>query len=332
MRIFFSGIRRQWAYSVQTAFARNLPFFYTRQVDVPVDQRVPTLTTRNILASGGTATAGATIMDHAYNVEYTQTWSGGLQYELSASTIAEVSYMGSWTVGEDNATTPNVREPGPGPIDARRPIPQLSRINAIRFDGRSRYHAVTFKTDRRLHKELAVGASYTLSTPKDDASSPGATESEANVPQNVRNIFSDDGEWAQHSSFDHRHQFVASATYEVPWFVSGRGLWRAILGGWRVNAVLTAQPGAPFTVNLGVDQANVGAGPVQRPDQSRDANLPRSARTPERWFDTAAFTLPAPFTFGSARRNSVLSPGFANVDASRAKRSTFRLVRCWRSG
>ncbi len=26
----------QWAYSVQTAFARNLPFFFTKQVDVPV--------------------------------------------------------------------------------------------------------------------------------------------------------------------------------------------------------------------------------------------------------------------------------------------------------
>jgi hypothetical protein len=31
----------QWAYSVQTAFARNLPFFFTRQVDVPADQRMP---------------------------------------------------------------------------------------------------------------------------------------------------------------------------------------------------------------------------------------------------------------------------------------------------
>ena len=31
----------QWAYSVQTAFARNLPFFFTKQVDVPVDVRFP---------------------------------------------------------------------------------------------------------------------------------------------------------------------------------------------------------------------------------------------------------------------------------------------------
>ena len=31
----------QWAYSVQTAFARNLPFFFTKQVDVPSDVRGP---------------------------------------------------------------------------------------------------------------------------------------------------------------------------------------------------------------------------------------------------------------------------------------------------
>ena len=39
-------------------------------------------------------------------------------------------------------------------------------------------------------------------------------------------------------------------------------------------------------MNLGVDQANIGAGPAQRPDQLRDPNLPDRERTAERWFDT----------------------------------------------
>lgn len=59
-----------------------------------------------------------------------------------------------------------------------------------------------------------------LSHSKDDASSPGATESEANVPQSVNNIFDETGEWAV-SSFDHRHQFIASGVYHLPFF---RGL------------------------------------------------------------------------------------------------------------
>jgi hypothetical protein len=44
----------QWAYSVQTAFARNPPFFFTREVDVPVDTRVPLYQTRDILTADPT--------------------------------------------------------------------------------------------------------------------------------------------------------------------------------------------------------------------------------------------------------------------------------------
>jgi hypothetical protein len=308
----------QWAYSVQTAFARNLPFFYTKQIDVPATQRVPMFQTRDMLARDPTAVVAPTIMDHAYAVEYTQTWSGGLQYELWPSSIVEVSYMGSWTLGADNAMLHNVPEPGPGSIQARRPIPALGVIRSIRFDGKSIYHGLTLKAEQRLRSNYSFNVSYTLSTSKDDASSPGPTEAETNLPQNVRNIFDESGEWA-YSSFDHRHLFVASGTYQGPTFSGAGGLKEHLLGGWRVNAVLFAQSGAPFTVNLGVDQANIGAGPAQRPDQLRNPELPGGSRTPERWFDTAAFALQAPFTFGSAPRNSVLGPAFASLDLVVAK-------------
>ena len=308
----------QWAYSVQTAFARNLPFFFVKQVDVPIQQQIPTLQTRDILTSTATGTIGGNIMDHAYSVEYSQTWSGGIQYELLPSTMVEVSYMGTWTLGADNATVHNVPEPGSGPIQPRRPIPQLSRINSIRFDGKSIYHGVTFKAERRLSNNYAYNVSYTLSHSKDDASSPGPTESETNFPQNVRNIFDETGEWAL-SSFDHRHQFIASGVYQVPFFRGMGGLAEAVLDGWRANAIVVVQSGAPFTVNLSIDRANIGAGPAQRPDQLRDPNLPAGERTPERWFETEAFTLQAPFTFGNAPRNSVIGPGSANVDFALAK-------------
>ena len=181
----------------------------------------------------------------------------------------EAFYMGTWTLGADNATVHNIPEPGPGPIQARRPIPQLSRINSIRFDGKSIYHGVTFKAERRLANNFAYNVSYTLSDSKDDASSPGPTEAETNFPQNVRNIFDETGEWAL-SSFNHTHQFIASGVYQLPFFSGAGGVTEAVLGGWRANAIFVAQSGAPFTVNLSVDRANIGAGPAQRPDQLRD--------------------------------------------------------------
>ena len=79
---------------------------------------------------------------------------------LLPSTIVEVNYMGSWTLGADNATVRNVPEPGPGAIQARREIPALGAIRSIRFDGKSIYHGATFRIDRpaasprRLQRQL----------------------------------------------------------------------------------------------------------------------------------------------------------------------------------
>jgi hypothetical protein len=110
----------QWAYSVQTAFARNLPFFFTKQVDVPVDVKAPALQTRDILTSNATGTIGASIMDFAYSVD-TPDVGGGVQYERSPDD-GGVSY---WARGRSAPTTaPSVTFPSPArPDSSRRPIP-----------------------------------------------------------------------------------------------------------------------------------------------------------------------------------------------------------------
>tara|TARA_B100001123_G_scaffold411037_2_gene506836 strand:- start:8605 stop:11874 length:3270 start_codon:yes stop_codon:yes gene_type:complete len=306
----------QWAYSVQTGLARNLPFFFLKQVDVPTEQAIPSLRTSDILTASATGNIGGSIMDHDYQVEYTQTWSGGVQAEILKGTIFDVFYMGSYTVGADNSTIRNVPEPGPGSLLERRAIPELAGIRAIRFDGQSIFHAVTLKAERRLTDLMSFNVSYTLSRSKDDASSPGATAFEANVPQDVRNIFP--GEEAL-SSFDHRHQFVASGSYEFPFFRTDTG-WRGqLLKDWRINAIVMFQTGAPFTVNLTEDWANVGSGPAQRPNLVGDPNLPGHLRTSERWFNTEAFQLQDRFTFGDAGRNIVFAPSFSNIDLALQK-------------
>ena len=85
-----------------------------------------------------------------------------------------------------------------------------------------------------------------------------------------------------------------------------------------MSGIATVQSGAPFTVNLGVDRANIGAGPAQRPNLLRDPNL-SSGKSPEAWFDTSAFSLPDQFSFGNAGRNIVFAPGFTNMDLSLQK-------------
>ena len=108
----------QWAYSVQTAFTRNLPFFFLKQVDVPAGQFVPSFDTRTILASDPTGSIGGSIMDYDFRVEYTQTWSGGFQTVCSRRRCSSSSTWGRTPSGR--TTPPSTTSRGPGPARSAR--------------------------------------------------------------------------------------------------------------------------------------------------------------------------------------------------------------------
>jgi hypothetical protein len=74
---------------------------------------------------------------------------------------------------------------------------------------------------------------------------------------------------------------------------------------------------------LPADNANIGTGPAQRPDLIGDPNR-NAPHTPEQWFNTAAFQMPAPFTFGTAGRNVVFGAGESNVDFSLTKETAVK--------
>ncbi|MCM3905986.1 MAG: carboxypeptidase-like regulatory domain-containing protein [Pyrinomonadaceae bacterium] len=314
----------QWAYSVQQALARNLPFFLLKNISVASDAAVPTLDTQNILTSNAIGTVGGNNVDHDFSIEYATTVSLSLQHMLTPRTAVEVAYVGSNIQGADSSTVRNVPLPGSGPIGPRRPVPALSSFTSLRWDGYSSYHAVTFRIEKRLSNGFSVNANYTLSKSIDDASDPGGTTNEANLPQDVRNR---DAERAL-SSFDHKHRFIATGFYELPFgsskrFLNRSGLLSALVGGWKLSGIATLQSGAPLTVNDQTDRANIGQGPAQRPNCMRDPNLPSNQRTPDRYFDTAAFQ-PASFgTFGNCGRNIVIGPGLVNFDMAAVKLVSF---------
>jgi hypothetical protein len=314
----------QWAYSVQQALARNLPFFLLKNINVASDAAVPNLDTQSILTSNAIGNIGGNNVDYDFRIEYAATVSLSLQHMLTPKTAIEVSYVGSNIQGADSSTVRNVPLPGSGAIAPRRPVPALSSFNSLRWDGYSSYHAVTFRIEKRLSNGFSVNANYTFSKAIDDASDPGGTTNEANLPQDVRNR---DAERAL-SSFDHKHRFVSSGLYELPFgknkrFLNRSGLIGALVGDWKLTGIATIQSGAPFTVNDQTDRANVGQGPAQRPNCLRDPNLPSGQRTVDRYFDTAAFTPAAFGTFGNCGRNIVTGPGFVDFDLAAVK--LFRL-------
>jgi hypothetical protein len=269
---------------------------------------LPTFHTADALTANTVGTVGGNNLDHDFRIEYNEVWNFNLERELSASTTLSAGYVGSRTVHADSATVLNVPLPGAGPIAVRRPIPQVSQIGDIRWNGWADYHALTLAAKRRMAKGLMFDANWTWSHSIDDASDPGPTFNETNLPQDVRNLNVEKAS----SSFDHRHRVVLSFIYEFA--VSNRAAsWtRAVLGGWQAGGSFTAQSGAPFTVNLPGDQANVGPGPAQRPNLLTDPN--QGPQTARQWFNTAAFALPALYSFGNSPRNAVRGPGLQQLD------------------
>jgi len=312
IRAGFGIYANQAAYSIVTNLAQNLPFFVAKTVNSAVTLS-PTFTTQNALTTNTAGAIGGSNLDHNFKIEYNEVWNFNLERELTSSTLLSLAYIGSHTVHADSATVLNVPLPGSGDIAARRSIPQLSQIGDIRWDGWASYHAFTLGGKRRFTKGLMFDANWTWSHSIDDASDPGATLNETNLPQNVHNLA---GEKAS-SSFDHRHRVVVSFIYELPLTSRPDGWMNTVLGQWQAGGNFTAQSGAPFTVNVASDQANIGAGPAQRPNISGNPN--GGPRNPQQWFDTSVFSLPALYTFGNAPRNAVIGPGLQEFDLSLQK-------------
>jgi hypothetical protein len=311
----FGIFLNQWAYSVQQAFAQTLPFFFAKTVNASSDAIRPTYQTGTMLLADANGTIGGSTMNHDFRTEYAKNWTVSLQRQLTASTAVEATFLRSDIVGADSSTVLNVPQPGSGPIGPRRLVPALSNITAIRWDGYSIYNGLTLRAEQRLSRALAFSVNYTLSKAIDDASDPGATTFETNLPQDVRNMAAERAP----SSFDHRHRLAGNVTYVLPDLGGhGHGWWSGLGAGWQLSGIVTLQSGAPFTVNLGTDRANIGSGPAQRPDVTCDPNV-NAARTPQQWFTTSCFSLPAEYTFGDSGRNTVLAPGFADVDAALQK-------------
>lgn len=245
---------------------------------------------------------------------YVQQWSSSVQREIVRDLVLDLGYVGSKGTKLDRGYDPNQPLPGLGNVIDRRPFPNFGSISRPISGAGSSYHSFQTKLEKRFSQGLTFLSSYTWSKSIDNASSWNFQG------QNAYNFRDDRGL----SDFNVRHRYTFSYVYELPFgrsrkFLSSPGrVSNGLLGGWQINGIFTRQTGNPFTVTIAQDRANVGTG-NQRPNRIANANLPTNQRTPEHWFNTDAFVLPANFTFGNAGRNVFEVPGPKNMDFSLIK-------------
>lgn len=135
----------------------------------------------------------------------------------------------------------------------------FTRIDAISSTASSDYNSFQAQFKRRMSRGLQALLSYTWAKSLDTSSD----ESNSNfLPPSTRYAVSND---RGPSSFDVRHTFSGSASYEIPAPFSHRAA-RAVFGGFALDSIIRVRTALPVPVVTGRDALGLGITSVSRPD------------------------------------------------------------------
>ncbi|MEW5983090.1 MAG: TonB-dependent receptor [Acidobacteriota bacterium] len=267
-----------------------------------------------------TALAGPTIaettnnygVDRQYRLGVLQIWNLDVQRDLTRTMNVAVAYTGTRGSSLDVQRAPN--RDANGPI-----LPDVQPFLWQQSSGHSIMHALTLRFRKRPAKGFGGGVTYTFSKSMDDASSIGGGG--AVVAQDDQNLAA---EWGL-SSFDQRHRLSGDLSLQLPFgpnrpWLNGEGFWGYVFGGWSWNTNVTLATGNPLTARLLSSAADVARGTngTLRADYN-GAPIALDNPTQRVFFNTAAFSVPAPGTYGNAGRNTIPGPGTFDVNMSLAK-------------
>jgi outer membrane receptor protein involved in Fe transport len=290
---------------------------------------VPNLTWADPFPAGGQNPSGAPNaygVDRNFKTGYVQYFSLNAEHQIMKDTKLAIGWVGSKSTNLAKRIDMNGADPSPLPVQPRRYLSQnFSSIPITFSQGKATYNGLTVELERRYAQGLYLTGSYVWSKTLSDVFSAWdyylASYQDPRCTQTCEKGL---------ASQDVRHRFVVSAIWDLPVGKGHRllpdlkGPLQYMLAGWEVGAIISAQGGQPQTVNLPGDPLHTGLiyGGSARPDLTGNPNLSGSQRSVDQWFNTAAFTLPAPFTPGTAGQGIVIGPGIVNADLSLYKNFT----------
>jgi hypothetical protein len=286
---------------------------------------------------------------------YTQQWHMGLEYQLPADTVLEVSYAGSRGLKLFGFYNGNQAVPVLGtdslPTAPRRPANDEApggtgpctladggancnsaldvAIDTFRSNAQSNYNSLQVRLEKRYSHGLQYEAAYTFAHSLDTASSASLGSVNNGDFQDQRFPNQNYG----NSDFDVRQRFVFSYVYDLPFgrdraFGKGAsGVVNQIIGNWQMTGVFSAATGNYYTAT---DINNVSGGDCggtvgyycSRPNLVGNPNA--KPCIPGTLFNTCAFADNTVLgTFGNAGRNIIEGPGYKTWDTSLVKQFQF---------
>lgn len=244
-------------------------------------------------------------------------WYGGIQRQLPAKFVLDVSYSGNRAVHlmdqrQVNAlpagyliSNPNALASVGGWANSLLPYTGWGSLNAIETLAYSRYNAMMIRFSRRFSNNFSANVNYTLSQVKGVA---------ANDSDNINNPFNIHQDYGL-ASYDQRHVFTLDFIYMFPRTTSGNMLKRQLVNGWEWSGIFRAQSGMPLTVNANgsLYGVNIGSNGGQYTNLIGD---PYANTNSFQVLNPLAFQRPADGSWGTTTRNQFRMPSLWNFDTA----------------
>lgn len=196
-------------------------------------------------------------------------------------------------------------------------------------DAKAWYDGLQVSLNRRFAQGLTVLAGYTFSKALDQAPAAISITETSGGPK-IRMDSDDLARDKGLGTFHVEHSLALSFLWDLP-FGNGRrfgsgvsGLAEKLIGGWSLSGATVLNTGHPFTPLISFNNSRSGvagasATVVDRPDLRPGFSNNPVTGNPDQWYDPNAFALPQPGFFGNLGRNTLIGPGFSNVDVSMIK-------------
>jgi hypothetical protein len=191
----------------------------------------------------------------------------------------------------------------------------------LAFDGaNSHYNSLQMSLTGKIHRDLHLQVAYTAARAYDETTSTGSGGDLENATNPYVGPSYDYGP----SVYNRNNVFFANFVYDLPFFRDSNHLTKAVLGGWELAAIVTAESGAPINVTLsGASASSIIGNSGDRPNLTGSISYPKTAA---QWF-TGNFSGPACASgsdcYGNTGFDAVTGPGRQNWDLSLLKNFAF---------
>ena len=151
-------------------------------------------------------------------------------------------------------------------------------ISQMVSSGNSAYDSLQAQVQRRLYNGLLFQVAYTYSKSISDS------DTLRDTLDLINRSFG-----KSISAQDVPHRFTATALYDLPFYKSGGGAMRLLLGGWNVGGIYSYQSGTPFSVANPFDTVGTGGGVLTNADLGAPFRLLDPRTNDGRAFNIDAF-------------------------------------------